>query len=91
MEAVRRYRYLDPLRAPGYPDDIQFIIQDSEELPPELVWGRVIADGGCDSFICTLLNQPHRADYVVGDTVLVQVERSPEGVMAWCVGKPRPA
>lgn len=91
MQSVRGYRYLDPLRAPGYPDDIQFIIQDSDEHSAELVWGRVLADGGCYSFICTLLSQPHYWDYTIGDVVLVQVERRPEGVMAWCVGKPRPA
>jgi len=90
METVRRYRYLDPLRAPGYPDDIQFIIQDSDGLPPELVWGRLLVDGGAGSFICTLLSQPHQADYAPGDTVLVQVDRTPDRVVAWCVGKPRP-
>jgi hypothetical protein len=82
MDELRKMALLDPLRAPGFPDDIKFIIGRAG-FQPEQVWGRIhqgiIKDGilGCE-----LLNEPsqnmgiHR-----GDSILLVVSSLPNGAV----------
>lgn len=53
MDALRKMSLLDPLRAPGFPDDIQFPIV-RPGLQGEVVWGRLERYIPDDLFECTL-------------------------------------
>ena len=60
-EVLRRIEILDPLRAPGFPDDIQVVLlpfPTAERKGLEIVWCRMERrlESGC--LECVLLNQP---------------------------------
>lgn len=88
LEPLRRLPLLHPLRAPGYPDDIRFLLLPvDEEGRPEVVWGRLErALGGCD-FECVLLNQPQQeCGLSLHDRVVVNVREVEDGVVPICLG-----
>lgn len=87
LEPIRKLEWLNPLRAPGYPDDIKVII-GSPEKKQEVVWARMERKLDANMFECTLLNQP-QDDFGVekGNRVAVRLKKVKGGVISMCVGK----
>jgi hypothetical protein len=89
LEPLRELELLHPLRAPSFPDDIQFILlPPSKNQSREVVWGRIERQLDPAHFECILLNQPH-ADLGlrVNDRVVVNVRKIDNGIIAVCVGR----
>lgn len=87
--SLRTLTLIDPLRAPGFPDDIKFLILDKEKAKePELVWGRLVRQLKQDLFVCNLLNEPTQ-NYGIhkGDLLCVYVFENPNGLGSACLGK----
>ncbi len=81
---IRRLAWLDPLRCPGYPDDIRFRLA-RRGMQAEVVWGTAwrLAGEDADGFTlieCELLNEPNQ-DWGVhaGDRVLVRARPDTDG------------
>ena len=89
LEPLRELELLHPLRAPGFPDDIRFmVLPPSRNQSPEVVWGRIERQLDPAHFECILLNQPH-ADLGlrVNDRVVVNVRKVENGMVSVCVGR----
>jgi hypothetical protein len=88
--ALRALPLLDPVRAPGYPDDIKcFLFDRSGSKAGESIWAKVIRQGGDGCFLCRLLNEPYQ-DFGVheGEMVSVALAEQEDGPVAVCLGKP---
>lgn len=86
VEPLRSLEILHPLRAPGFPDDITFMLL--KDTIGEQVWGRLERRLSEEQFECTLLNQPNN-DFGVraGERVIISVNLTPEGIDARFVSK----
>ncbi len=92
VEPTRQIEALKPLRAPGFPDDIKFLLMPPEGsgMQMEEIWGRIVRrrdERPNDIFLeCVLLNKPYQ-DFGVkaGDHVVVQILPGQDAVMAICV------
>jgi hypothetical protein len=91
IERLRAATELDPLRAPGYPDDIRVLLRQPGMKGIEAVWARM--EGSADGFHidCTLLNQPFEScGLSAGDRVVVVVLPGDGGeggeIQAYCIG-----
>lgn len=89
VEPLRTIEYMHPLRAPGFPDDIKFILPPTAPgQRPEEVWGRLKRRVEEHVFECELLVQPFQPLGVMrGDRVLVRVRPATNGVESICIGK----
>jgi hypothetical protein len=88
VEPLRSLSFLDPLRAPGYPDDIKFLLPGVGGRDPEIVWGRLERSLREHYFECTLLNDPNQDfGYRTGDALVVSVRTVEGGVSPVCVGR----
>jgi hypothetical protein len=59
MRALRALPLLDPVRAPGYPDDIKCLLFDKTgSKDGEWIWAKVIRQDGDGLFLCRLINEP---------------------------------
>lgn len=86
VEPLRSLELLHPLRAPGFPDDIWFVMAQ-EGKQPEQVWGRLERQVGEHLFECVLLNQPHQNFGVkVGDLVIVAIAPVGDNIGSQFVG-----
>ena len=87
-DSLRKIEYIHPLRAPGFPDDIRFVLMPTEKAPQlEEVWGRIESQIEDDMFACTLLNQPNQDfGFSAGDHVAVQIREVEEGISSVCIG-----
>ena len=90
-DQLRMIRDLDPIRYPGYPDDIEFYLFDNElpDLQTELIFGRLEMQlDPPEFFVVELLNQPF-SDYGVnlGDLVVVQLAEYEGETLAVYIGK----
>jgi hypothetical protein len=84
VEPLRELDFLHPVRAPGFPDDIAFVMGPrGAATQPERVWGRLVRQLSDHVFECTLLNQPHQ-DFGIkmGDKVTVGVGLTPQGIIS---------
>ena len=89
VEPLRQIDYMHPLRAPGFPVDIEFVLPPRQAgQNPEQVWGRLERQIDPHHFECELIVQPHQdLGMNRGDRVLVRVCPVPQGVESLCVGK----
>jgi hypothetical protein len=90
MRVLRALPLLDPVRAPGYPDDIKcFLFDRNGSKDGESIWAKVIGQGGDGCFLCRLLNEPYQ-DFGVheGEMVSVALAEQEDGLVAVCLGKP---
>lgn len=74
LRIIREFTWLDPLRAPGFFDDVMAILPGKDKEVPEIVWARLFRYyPDTDRFHGILLNEPFR-DYGIhrNDTVNVQ-------------------
>ncbi len=80
VEPLRALELLHPLRAPGFPDDVKFIMS-GKGFKTEQVWGRLERRLNDTLFECTLLNAPHQ-DFGVkaGERVVVLIARAQGGI-----------
>ncbi|NLI75805.1 MAG: hypothetical protein GX442_05105 [Candidatus Riflebacteria bacterium] len=93
---IRRLAWLDPLRCPGYPDDIRFRLA-RRGMQAEVVWGTAwrLAGEDAEGFTlieCELLNEPNQ-DWGVhaGDRVLVRAKPDTDGGVLVGFAGPVPA
>lgn len=89
-DMTRSIRDLDPIRFPGFPDDIQFYLFDNDrpDLDVEIIFGRLEQQlEPPEFFMVELLNQPF-SDYGVnvGDQVVVQLTEYEGEMIAVFVG-----
>jgi len=86
LRALRALPLLDPLRAPGYPDDIQCLLYDKTgKKDGEWVWARLFRQESDDIFFCRLQNEPMQ-DFGVhaGEEICVKVSERPQGLLSIC-------
>ena len=90
IRAIRELSLLDPIRAPGYPDDIKCLLFDKTgSKDGEWIWAKMIRQGSDGLFLCRLLNEPfHDFGFHEGEMVCVAVSDRKEGLVSVCVGKP---
>jgi hypothetical protein len=88
VEATRNLSHLDPLRAPGTPDDIKFLlVPDEKNAMQEEIWGRLVKQIDATLFECVLLNQPHqRIGINRTDHVLVHIRNESTSLVSVCIG-----
>jgi hypothetical protein len=86
VEPLRSLELLHPLRAPGYPDDIKFIIAQEGRQMEEL-WGRLERRLGNELYECTLLNQPHQ-DFGIkaGERIVVRIAYVGKNIVSQAIG-----
>ncbi len=90
LDRIRQDSTLHPLRAPGFPDDIRFVLPPTRQgMQGEVVWGRVLANPQPNIYIVRLLNQPNQdfGGIKQGDMLVVQVQVTENGVGPMCVGR----
>ncbi len=82
VEPLRTLELLHPLRAPGFPDDVKFVI-GGKELKIEQVWGRLERRLSETTYECTLLNTPHQ-DFGVkaGERVIIRIAPTQNGIIS---------
>jgi hypothetical protein len=93
IDRMRQIKLLHPLRAPGFPDDIQFVLAPTKAgMQPEGVWGKLIANPQESLYVVRLLNQPNQDfDGIrLNDLLLVQIKEIPQGISSICVGRAKP-
>lgn len=73
LEPMRALELLHPYRAPGYPDDIQFLLIKKGNQN-EQIWGRIERDLANQQYEVTLLNKPYQ-DFGIqqGSRLIVQL------------------
>jgi hypothetical protein len=87
VEPLRSSRFIDPIRAPGYPDDIRVGLSRPGMKGVEMVWARMERSDDDVHIECTLLNQPFEScDVSAGDRIDVVLMKEGEDLMAVCVG-----
>lgn len=86
VEPLRWIEVMHPLRAPGFPDDIRFVLAQPGKQVEE-VWGRLERRLSDNVYECILLSQPHQ-DFGVkaGDHVAVGVAFTGGGIVSQCLG-----
>jgi hypothetical protein len=86
VEPLRWVEVMHPLRAPGFPDDIRFVLAQPGKQVEE-VWGRLERRLSDNVYECILLNQPHQ-DFGLkaGDHVAVGVALAGNGIVSQCLG-----
>jgi hypothetical protein len=89
LNAMRQLSLLHPLRAPGFPDDIKFMLPPvAAGQSPEIVWGRLEGQLDEQHFVCQLLNQPNQPlGYNAGEMLVVHIQAVPQGISCVCVGR----
>jgi len=89
VRPLRSLSLLDPLRAPGFPDDIKCLLfDDTRGKDGEWIWAKLIQRAADGLFVCRLLNEPLQ-DFGLheGDLVHVAVSERGDGLASICVGK----
>jgi hypothetical protein len=93
IDRLRKIELLHPLRAPGFPDDILFVLVPTRsEIKPEGVWGRLISNPQEGLFVVKLLVKPYEdfGGITIGDYLVVEVKPTPQGISSVCIGKASP-
>jgi len=89
LAPLRALTLIDPLRAPGFPDDIKCLLFDRDGgKESEWVWARLVRQPRQGLFVCKLLNEPFQ-DFGLhgGELICVDVSEHPEGLISVCLGK----
>ena len=88
-QALRAITRLDPVRAPGFPDDIKCLLYDSTGAKDtECVWAKLLRQLDNDLLVCRILNEPFQ-DFGLheGDLVKVAATEAEGDLVCICVGK----
>lgn len=89
MIPLRALCQLDPIRAPGFPDDIKCLLVDKAgRNRPEQVWAKLLRQTQEGIFVCQVLNEPFQ-DFGIRelDLICVQVMEDEKGLFSVCLGK----
>ncbi|CAK8712200.1 hypothetical protein GKODMF_03770 [Candidatus Electrothrix gigas] len=87
LNVVRNNRFLDRFRYHGFPDDIQVLLPPTDNLQPELVFGRLEKEISEMVFECQLLNEPNQKREVSGgDLVIVTPYEIYNDLYMLCLG-----
>jgi len=86
--ALRALPLLDPVRAPGFPDDIKCLLYDTAVKEGECIWAKLVRREADDLFVCRLLNEPFQ-DFGLhqGGLIRVAVKAHEDGLICVCIGK----
>jgi len=89
LRVIRDLKWLDPLRSPGFFNDVMVILPHEGELVPEFVWVRLKAHlPETNRFKGVLLNEPFHESGIHRNDI-IEVERSGSNLI--CVMKKNPA